>query len=197
MGVNSLQVSWHRQPSSLRLGGLGQTVESLVRETSLKSYFFPSPSLSTSLTFNQMDYKQKWSTLNILLIKISLSYIRQTLKTAYSKRRRVSGHHMHPTYLPTWSQLQRRERQLQGAYQRRPTPLETQEKRQRQKHTHNWQQSTRAQSRSIPGKRQPIKFELYLLEHKHTAKYVRVHLRHLGVYKDSRVAYRAIRVRVS
>ena len=91
----------------------------------------------------------------------------------------------------------RRERQRQRAYQRRPTPLETQEKRQRQKHTHNWQQSTRAQSRSIPGKRQPIKFELYLLEHKHTAKYVRVHLRHLGVYKDSRVAYRAIRVRVS
>jgi len=44
---------------------------------------------------------------------------------------------------------------------------------------------------------QPIKLELYLLVHTYTANYVRVHSRLLGVYKESRVAYRAIRVRVS
>ena len=52
---------------------------------------------------------------------------------------------------------------------------------------------------SIPGKfgYQPIKLELCPLVHTHTANYVGVHLRYLGVYKESRVAYRAIRVRVS
>ena len=44
---------------------------------------------------------------------------------------------------------------------------------------------------------QPIKLELYPLVHTYPANYVRVHFRHLGVYKESRVAYRAIRVRVS
>ena len=39
--------------------------------------------------------------------------------------------------------------QWQRAYQRRPTPLETQEKRQRQKHAHHWQQLTRAQSQAV------------------------------------------------
>ena len=102
-----------------------------------------------------------------------------------------------------WSQLQQRERQWQRAYQRRPTALETQKKkkRQRQKHAHHWQQFTRA---LFPGGRfpakfgcQPIKLELYPLAHTYPANYVRVHFRHLGVYKESRVAYRAIRVRVS
>jgi len=74
-------------------------------------------------------------------------------------------------------------------------------KRQRQKHVHHWQKLTRAQ---IPGGRfpakfgyQPIKLELYPLAHTYAANYVRVHLQHPGVYKDSRVAYRVIRVRVS
>ena len=44
---------------------------------------------------------------------------------------------------------------------------------------------------------QPIKLELYPHVHRYTANYVRVHPRHLGVYKESRVAYRAIQVRVS
>ena len=44
---------------------------------------------------------------------------------------------------------------------------------------------------------QPIKLELYPHVHTCTANYVRVHFRHLGVYKGSRVAYRAIPVRVS
>jgi len=44
---------------------------------------------------------------------------------------------------------------------------------------------------------QPIKLELYLLVHTYTANYVCVHFRQLGVYKESRVAYRATRVRVS
>ena len=43
----------------------------------------------------------------------------------------------------------------------------------------------------------PIKLELYLPVHTYTANYVSVHSRLLGVYKESRIAYRAIRVRVS
>ena len=65
-------------------------------------------------------------------------------------------------------------------------------KRQRQKHAHHQQQFTRAQ---FPGGRfpakfgcQPIKLELYPLAHTYPANYVRVHFRHLGVYKESRVA---------
>ena len=57
---------------------------------------------------------------------------------------------------------------------------------------------------TIPGGRlqakfgcQPIKLELYLHTHTYTANHVSVHSRHLGVYKESRVPYRAIRVRVS
>jgi len=74
-------------------------------------------------------------------------------------------------------------------------------KRQRQNHAHHRQLFTRAQ---FPGGRfpakfgsQPIKLELYPLAHTYTANYVRVHFRHLGVYKGSRVAHRAIRVKVS
>ena len=48
---------------------------------------------------------------------------------------------------------------------------------------------------TVPGGRfpakfgcQPIKLELSLLLHAYTANYLRVHFRHLGVYKESRVA---------
>jgi len=78
---------------------------------------------------------------------------------------------------------------------------DSRKKLQRQKHTHHWQKLERAQ---IPGGRfpakfgcQPIKLELRPLRHTYPANYVRVHFRHLGVYKDSRVAHRVIRVRVS
>ena len=78
---------------------------------------------------------------------------------------------------------------------------DSRKKRQRWKHAHHWQQLTRAQ---FPGGRipakfgcQPIKFQLYPLTHAHPANYVRVHLRLLGVYKGSRVAHQATRVRVS
>jgi len=71
--------------------------------------------------------------------------------------------------------------------------MEKQEKRPRRKHAHDWQQHTRAR---FPGGRlpakfgcQPIKLERYPLEHTHPANYVRVHFRHLGVYKESRVAH--------
>ena len=100
-----------------------------------------------------------------------------------------------------WSQLQYRKRQWQRAYRSRPPALETQAKRQRQKHAQHWQLLTRAQ---FPGGRfpakfgcQPIKLELYPMEHAYSAINVRVHFRHLRVYKESPVAYRAIRVRVS
>jgi len=77
----------------------------------------------------------------------------------------------------------------------------------------DWRKTTETETHSslatvyacaVPGGRfpakfgcRPIKLELYLLVHTYTANYVRVHLRHLGVYKLSRVAYRAIQVRVS
>ena len=109
-----------------------------------------------------------------------------------------------PAYVSTNSirrQPQQREHQWQRTYRRRPATLDTQENRQRQKHAHDWQQLTRAE---FPGGRfpakfgyQPIKSELRPLVHAHPANYVRVHFEYLGVYKASRVAYRAIRVRVS
>ena len=87
------------------------------------------------------------------------------------------------------SQVQQGERQRRRAYRRRPTELETQEKRQRRKHAPHGQQFRRAQLPEcrFPAKfgYQPIKLEIYLLAHTYTAKYVRVQLRHLGVYKES------------
>jgi len=65
-------------------------------------------------------------------------------------------------------------------------------KRQRQNHTPHWQHLTRAQ---FPGCRfpakfgcQPIKLQLYPHAHTYPANNVRVHFRHLGVYKESREA---------
>ena len=100
-----------------------------------------------------------------------------------------------PTYVPTEQHYMPESTTTEGApvaeglYRRRPTPLETQEKkRQRQKHTHHWLQFTRAQLQTVdPRQNQPIKLELELLTHTYTAKYLRVHLRVLGVYKGSRV----------
>ena len=78
---------------------------------------------------------------------------------------------------------------------------DSRKKRQRRKHAHLWQQFTRARFPvgQFPVKfgRQPIKLENYPYVHTYPANYVRVHFRHLGVYKESPVAYRAIRVRVS
>jgi len=89
----------------------------------------------------------------------------------------------------------------QMAYRRRSTALEIHEKRQRQKHADHGQQFTRAQflGGRFPAKFrcQPIKLELYPLVHTQPANYMRVHFSHLGVYKESQVAHRAIRVRVS
>ena len=73
-----------------------------------------------------------------------------------------SGHH--PIYLRNsiWSQLQgqqQRERQWKRAHRRRPTPLETEVKRQRRMHTHRCPQCTRAHL--FPAKIcQPIKLGL-------------------------------------
>ena len=98
-----------------------------------------------------------------------------------------------------WSQLQ--QRVAEGLPEETNGIGDSRKKRQRQNHAHHRQQFTRAQ---FPGGRfpakfgcQPIKLELYPLAHTYPANYVRVHFRHLGVYKESRVAYQAIRVRVS
>ena len=125
------------------------------------------------------------------------------LKLQYSQAAcMVPGHQ--PTCLP--NSICMESTTIEGAPVAEGLPEETnvgdsRKKRQRQKHAHHWQQFTRAQ---FPGGRfpakfgcQPIKLELYQLAHTYPANYVRVHLRHLGVYKESRVAYRAIRVRVS
>jgi len=73
--------------------------------------------------------------------------------------------------------------------------------RQRQKQAYHGQKLTRA---PFPGSLfpakfgcQPIKLELSMLTHTYPTNYVRVHLGHLWVYKESQVAYRAIQVRVS
>ena len=74
-------------------------------------------------------------------------------------------------------------------------------KRPRQKHAYHGQKFTRAPfpGSLFPGNFgcQPIKLELCTLMHTYPANYVRVHFRHLRVYKESRGAYQAIRVRVS
>jgi len=74
-------------------------------------------------------------------------------------------------------------------------------KRQRQKHVRHWQLFTRADflGDQFPAKFgcQPIKLELAPLVHAYPANYVRVHFGISGVYKESRVACRAIQVRVS
>ena len=97
---------------------------------------------------------------------------------------------------------EQRERQWQRAYRRRPTALETQEKSDRDRSTPISGNSLRMHG--FPGCQfpvkfgcQPIKLELCPLAHTYPANYVSVHCRYLGVYKESQVAYRAIRVRVS
>jgi len=84
----------------------------------------------------------------------------------------------------------------EGLYPRRQTALKTEEKKMTE--TEARSPLATAYACTVPGGRipakfgfQPIKLELYPLEHTYSAKYVRVHFRPLGVYKESRVAYRA------
>ena len=152
---------------------------------------FP-PSLShhspTSLTLNQIDYLRMWSLKfncqrNILLVNSQTPSFQNLFSSGISLC----------IYRTTfaWSQLQR-QRQWQRAYRRRPTTFKRKKKRQRWKHAHHRQQFTRAQFPycRFPAKFgcQPIKLELCLLAHGYPANYVRVHLRHLWVYKDSQAA---------
>ena len=88
------------------------------------------------------------------------------------------------TSLPSWSQLQRRERQWQRAYRRRLTPLRTQDKT-TETETRSTLATAYACTFQFPAKLgfQLIKLELYPLVHTYTANYVRVHCRHLGYIK--------------
>ena len=91
MGINnslSLQQIW-TSPSYIRLAG--QTLENVARVTTprLPSFLSLSPHSPTSLTFNQRDYKKKWSLKlnchsNILLVRASRS---QTPPSNIHKRR--------------------------------------------------------------------------------------------------------------
>jgi len=102
--------------------------------------------------------------------------------------------------------MERRERQLQRAYRRLWEAITLGKKRQRQSHTHHCQQFTRAEfpAGQLPAKFgwRPIKLELYPLVHTYVSRELRARararaLQDLRVYKESGVAYRAIRVRVS
>jgi len=189
----SLQESWHLPPSSINL--TGQTLESLACLTTLCLPFSSlSPHFPTSLTFNQRGYEKKWS----LKLNCHLLPDAKPSKLQYPKRR--------GTWAP--NSICMESTTTEGAPVAEGLPEETngignsrKKKRQRQKHAHNWQGFTRAEFPGgwFPAKFgcQPIKSEKYLLAHAYPANYVRVHFRHLGVYKESRVAYRAIRVRVS
>ena len=103
-----------------------------------------------------------------------------------------------------WSQLQQKERQRQRAYQRKPKALETQQKT---TETETCSPQATVCACKVPGRVPSLLPGKILMPtnqiraispvHTYSANYVCVHFRHLGVYKESRVAYRAIRVRVS
>ena len=91
---------------------------------------------------------------------------------------------------------QQRERQWQRAYPRRQTALKTQEKETTETEARSPLATAYActvSKRSNPGKIwiPTNQIRVLSLEHTYPAKYVRVHFRHLGVYKESRVAYGA------
>ena len=169
----------------------GRPRESCPRDYSSLSSFFPRPSCLSprspiSLAFNQRDYEKKWS-----LKLSSLAPRRQAFNIP--KRRGAWA----PAYVSTEQHLHGFN-DNRGSAGRGPTGGDQRQwrfkkkKRQRQNHAHHWQQFTRAQ---LPGGQfpvkfvcQPIKLELYPPPHAYPANYVRVHLRHLGVYKESRVA---------
>ena len=113
------RVDIDRPPSSLSLGG--QTIESLARETTPPCLIsFPLPLLLLH------SPSTRWTTRRNGV----LSNCHTATPPVKSRSRTPSGvvSRHQPTCLLPRSQLQRRKRQWQRAYQRRPTPLETQEK---------------------------------------------------------------------
>ena len=203
MGTNnslSLQESWHLPPSSISLAG--QTLQSFPRDymySSLPSFFPRPPSLSlhslTSLTFNQRDYEKKWSLK--LNCHSNIAPRRQAFKTSIFPSAWCLGTSLCVYIYATTEGAPATE----GLQEETNGIGDSRKKRQRHMHAHYWQQFKRAH---FPGGRfpakfrcQPIKLELRLDGHTYPANYVRVHFRHLGVYKESREAHRVIRVRVS
>ena len=153
MGTNnslSLQESWHLPLSSFSFAG--QILESHASETNpprLPSFLahtlflpiLPLHSPSTKGTTSRNGVSSSATSLpDPNHSKLQYSQAAWCLGTSLLVYRMAFA----------WSQLQKRECQWQRAYQRRTTPLETQEKRQRQKHVPHWQQFTRAQ---FPGGR--------------------------------------------
>jgi len=174
---------------------MGLTLDSIycpLDHSSLFSFSASPPRLSphspSSLTFNQRDYK-----------------LTETESQAQSSQQYRSQTASLQTWLKhpqaAWCLGSMESTNTEGATAAEGYPEETQEKRQRQKHADHWQQFTRAQfpGGQFPAKfwYQPIKLQLHPFTHTYPANYVRVLFRHLGVYKESRVAYRAILVRVS
>ena len=165
--------------------------------------FFPHPpSLSphspTSLTFNQRDYEQKWS------IKLNChsnsSPRRQSFKTSTFPTSVMPGHR--PTCPPSRICMESTTKEgapvAEGLQEETNGIGDSRKERQRQNHAHHWQQLTRAQLPGgwFPAKFgcQPIKLELYPHAHTYPAKCLRVHFRHLGVYKESQVATEPFRL---
>ena len=195
-------------PSFLHYPRGADSRESCRRDYSSLPSFFPhppflSPHSPTSLTFNQKNYEKKWSLK--LNCHSNIAPRRQAFKTSRFPSGVVPGHQPIATCLPNSNCMESTTTEWQRAYsyRRRPTTLETQEKKKKKKTTETETRSPLATVYActvpFPAKFgcQPIKLQLFPLVHTYPANYVRVHFKHPGVYKGSRVAYRAIRVRVS
>jgi len=112
----------------------------------------------------------------------------------------ASGHQ--PTCLPKSICLESTTPERAPVAEDNQTAMETQEKKTTETETRSTLPTAYAYTVSrwsIPGKiwMPTNQIRVLSLAHTYPANYLRVHFWHLGVYKESRVAHRAIRVRVS
>ena len=152
-----------------------------------------------------MDYQRKWSlrfnshgNVDILLVKTLLPRLQ-----AFKLIPRRSGVRA-PGYLSTEQRLESTTTEGAPVAEGKPQEANGIENSRITTETEAHSPLATAYACTVPGGRfpakfgrQPIKLEHYPCVHAYPANYVRVHFRHLGVYKESQVAYRAIRVRVS
>ena len=173
----------------------------------LSSFLLPpslSPRSSTSLTRRTTNRDRSSPKLNchskILPVK-SLLPDAKPFKTEIPKRRGLSGHQ--PTCLcrtaSVWSQLQQRSASGRGPTGGGQRHWRLRRKRQRQKHAHHWQKFTRAHFRVIVSRQiwMPTNQIRVISAHARVSRELGARaLQALQVYKESPLAYPAIRVRV-
>ena len=163
--------------------------ESGPRDYSSLPSFFSSPSLSFS-AFSHFTHLQPDGLLTEMESQAQLlqQHPPSSLSGAKPSNLFPSGEHGRCLCLPNSIRVDYKQREHQWHRAHQHWKLKK-EKRQRRKHAPHGQQFRRAQLPEcrFPAKfgYQPIKLEIYLLAHTYTAKYVRVQLRHLGVYKES------------